>query len=46
MLGEPKGGEMVSYRVHDSWAGIAHDISSYACIVNRDDLVQTPSRQY
>lgn len=46
MHGDPKGMEMLPYRVHGSWAGIAHDISSDACIVKRGDLVQTPSRQY
>ena len=33
---------MVAYRGHDSWAGIAHDISNEAYTENRGALVQTP----
>ena len=31
----PKEGQMVAYRVHDSWAGIAHGISNEAYTENR-----------
>ena len=35
ILEGPKGGQMVAYRVHDSWARIAHGISNEAYIGNR-----------
>ena len=35
ILEGPKGGQMVAYRVHDSWAGIAHDISNEVYTENR-----------
>ena len=42
VLEGPKGGQMVAYRGHDSWAGIAHEISNEAYTENRGALVQTP----
>ena len=35
VLEGPRGGQMVAYRGHDSWAGIAHDISNEAYTENR-----------
>ena len=35
VLEGPKGGQVVAYTGHDSWAGVAHDISNEAYTENR-----------